>query len=332
LNAATTETVDTFARHCREVAKRLVPAKSDADELDKQRARANVKRWVDKITGMHHTHLELDPLRDSAIWAAANSALATLKQIDGNAGTPWPQMQVNAFVAAAQGGVAVGPVHHVDPSGSAPGGPPTTTTGTTSGTAHEPTSPGAGLHQMERRVPEITLLADLETLLNGLHEASICETEDGIPLPASTVRRLCCDAEIIPAVMAANGEILDLGRSTRTVNRPQRRALRAMHRTCAHTGCTVPFSATKAHHVRWWVRDRGPTDICNLLPLCEKHHHLVHEGRWTLSMTPDRVATWIRPDGTVHHIGSTIDRRPGTPTANRQGPSNNRPADRPMLT
>ena len=81
-----------------------------------------------------------------------------------------------------------------------------------------------------------------------------------------------------------------------------------MHRTCAHPDCHVPFSHTKVHHVRWWVRDRGPTDIDNLLPLCERHHHLVHEGGWGLTMTPDRIATWIRPDGTVHHIGSTVNR------------------------
>jgi hypothetical protein len=48
--------------------------------------------------------------------------------------------------------------------------------------------------------------------------------------------------------------------------------------------------------------------LVNLLPLCEQHHHLVHEGGWTLTMTPDRVATWTRSDGSVHWVGSTIDR------------------------
>ena len=28
-------------------------------------------------------------------------------------------------------------------------------------------------------------------------------------------------------------------------------------------------------------------------------------------MTPDRVATWIRPDGTIDETGSTVDRAPG---------------------
>ncbi len=40
----------------------------------------------------------------------------------------------------------------------------------------------------------------------------------------------------------------------------QRRALRAMYRTCGHPDCTVKFSACTAHHVRWWWRDLGPTD------------------------------------------------------------------------
>jgi hypothetical protein len=62
--------------------------------------------------------------------------------------------------------------------------------------------------------------------------------------------------------------------------------------------------------VRWWWKQRGRTDIDNLLPLCENHHHLVHEGGLQLTMTPDRIATWRRPDRTVFHQGTTIDRRP----------------------
>ena len=94
----------------------------------------------------------------------------------------------------------------------------------------------------------------------------------------------------------------------RTANRAQRRALRAMHRTCAHPECTVTFEACRIHHVTPWLRPRGDTDISNLLPLCETHHHSVHEGGWGLTITPDRTATWTRPDGTHHHTGPTNDR------------------------
>ena len=142
---------------------------------------------------------------------------------------------------------------------------------------------------------------------------------DGVPLPVSTVRRLCCEAEIVPVVLGSDGEVLDVGRTERTANRAQRRALRAMHRTCAHPDCTVGFSACRIHHVKWWWEHNGPTDIDNLLPLCERHHHVVHEGGWTLTMTPDRVVTWIRPDGVVYWTGSSIDRTSPKQVAARRG-------------
>ena len=83
------------------------------------------------------------------------------------------------------------------------------------------------------------------------------------------LRRMLCDAVVYPTVLGGNGEVLDSGRAERTVNRKQRRALRAMHRTCAHPGCTVGFDSCRIHHIRWWTRDRGPTDLANMLPLCE---------------------------------------------------------------
>ena len=266
--------VDVFERGCRDLAKHLVArsnADSDADELERQRKRSKVKRWVDKATGMCHTHLELDPVRDRALWAAIDSTRAKLRQQDGNRRTPWAQLEVDAVIAAIGGG--------------------------------------------GDRVPEIIALIDHRSLLEGAHANTICETDNGIPLPISTVRRLCCDAEILPVVLGSQGEALDVGRSSRTATRAQRRALRAMHRTCAHPDCTVTFDACRIHHVIAWLQPAGDTDIDNLLPLCETHHHSVHEGGWALTITPDRIATWTRPDGTHHHTGPTIDRTVPPPKA-----------------
>jgi hypothetical protein len=268
LDAATALSVDSFERQCRDLSRHLVATRpgSDVDELAAQRARSCVKRWIDKTTGMHHTHLELDPVRDATFHAAVDAQLRRLRQADGNARTPWGPLQVDAVIAATSGG------------------------------------PGT------ERVPEISVLVDHDTLMAGWHARSICETDDGIALPVETVRRMCCDADILPVVLNGAGEVLDVGRSRRTATRGQRRALQAMHRTCTHPDCGVVFSACDIHHIAWWGRDDGPTDIDNLLPICEKHHHLIHEGGWTLTMTPDRVATWTRPDGTAHSTGSTIDR------------------------
>jgi hypothetical protein len=84
--------------------------------------------------------------------------------------------------------------------------------------------------------------------------------------------------------------------TNRTANRRQRRALRAMYRTCAM--CDVPFDQCQIHHVRHW-RWQQATDYENLTPLCHRHHHLAHEGHWALRMADDRTLTVTRPDGTV---------------------------------
>ncbi len=54
--------------------------------------------------------------------------------------------------------------------------------------------------------------------------------------------------------------------SVRVANRAQRRALRAMYRTCGYPGCDVTFDRCDIHHVIEWLR-HGATDLDNLLPL-----------------------------------------------------------------
>jgi hypothetical protein len=109
-------------------------------------------------------------------------------------------------------------------------------------------------------------------------------------------------------VVVRNGVIIDapgelnLGRTTRVANRAQRRALGALYATCAIPGCQVRYSRTKLHHVTWW-RHNGPTDLCNLLPLCEHHHHNVHDHGWQLTLTPDRRLTIQLPDGQIMTTG-----------------------------
>ena len=111
----------------------------------------------------------------------------------------------------------------------------------------------------------------------------------------------------MPIVLNRAGEALNCGREHRVANRAQRRALRAMYRTCGYPGCDVVFDRCDIHHVIEWLR-HGSTDLHNLLPLCSTHHHLVHEGRWRLTLDKHRVITIHRPDGTRHFHGTTINR------------------------
>ncbi len=141
---------------------------------------------------------------------------------------------------------------------------------------------------------EVSVLVDLQTMRSGLHAGSICETSSGAPLPPETIRRLACDAKILPIVMNGPSLPVDLGRSQRVANRTQRRALRAAHRTCVVPGCTVAFDWCQIHHLTDWLQF-GPTDLANLAPLCHRHHHLVHEGGWTITMDRQRRATLWPP-------------------------------------
>jgi Domain of unknown function (DUF222) len=146
--------------------------------------------------------------------------------------------------------------------------------------------------------PELTVVIDLQTLLDGAHAKSRIVVSDGVTLPVETIRRMACYADIIPAVLGANGVLLDLGRATRLASTHQRRALRVMYSTCAVGNCDVAFDNCTMHHVSYWRRG-GNTDVGNLLPLCSKHHHLAHEGGWKFHLDGERNLTISKPDGSI---------------------------------
>jgi hypothetical protein len=127
----------------------------------------------------------------------------------------------------------------------------------------------------------------------------------GLPveLPHHVLIDLFATARVWPvvvrsgAVVYAEGQ-LNLGRTTRLANRAQRRALRGLYATCAIEGCDVPFELCDIHHVIWWEHG-GCTDLVDLIPACNRHHHLIHQHGWQLSLTPDRILTIRFPDGTT---------------------------------
>ena len=80
-----------------------------------------------------------------------------------------------------------------------------------------------------------------------------------------------------------------------------------MYRCCAIPGCRVGFDHCDIHHILWY-RNLGRTDIDNLLPICNKHHHLAHEGGWKLSLDPRRNLTITHPDGTIMTTGPPTTR------------------------
>jgi hypothetical protein len=109
---------------------------------------------------------------------------------------------------------------------------------------------------------------------------------DGTVISLGLARRIACDAEILPAVLDGTCEVLDLGRAARSATPAQRRALALHYRGCAFPGCTRPPSWCSAHHVIHWSAG-GPTDLDNLIPLCERHHTVVHHDGWDITRADD---------------------------------------------
>ena len=131
---------------------------------------------------------------------------------------------------------------------------------------------------------------------------------DGIPSPISTgtARRLAADAHLIPHVLGGHSETLDLGRKQRLFSPAQKHALAERDGGCAWTGCAHPPSYTQAHHIRWWDRDTGPTDLKNGILLCSHHHHRVHDDGWGIAVR-DNVPWFIPPP----HLDPSGTPRPG---------------------
>ena len=117
------------------------------------------------------------------------------------------------------------------------------------------------------------------------------ELDDGRPVAAETARRIGCDASLVE-VVEDGGRVLSLGRKRRTVSAPLRRALTLRDRGCRYPGCERT-RFVDAHHVRHWSRG-GETNLDNLVLLCRRHHRLVHEHGYTLSLDDDGTTTHFR--------------------------------------
>lgn len=146
---------------------------------------------------------------------------------------------------------------------------------------------------------EVCVVIDEQTLRSGLHRRSFVHTGTDIDMPVETIRRMACEAKIIPVVLNGDGVPTDVGRSSRLATRHQRRALESMYSTCAMPQCVVPVGHCQPHHVNFWQAG-GATDLANLVPLCPTHHRCVHEGGWRLNLDPDsRELTVTEPGRNV---------------------------------
>jgi hypothetical protein len=154
---------------------------------------------------------------------------------------------------------------------------------------------------------ELAVHVDAATLAHDQIQER-CELDDGPSLAPETMRRLGCDASVA-RIIERDGRPLSVGRRKRTVPTPLRRALRSRDGGCRFPGCTHR-RFLHAHHIQHWARG-GPTSLDNLVQLCSYHHHLVHEGGFSVERRGKHGLGFRRPDGRVIAAAPAARRPPG---------------------
>jgi Domain of unknown function (DUF222) len=257
---------DEFARVVRAEVRRI-NTDSGIDRLQQQRRDTSLRTWVDRETGMWCLRGEFDPETGALLDGRLRSAVEALFHEHQPDTCPTDPLLKQHHLRAL---------------------------------ALDALTKGRGARSSGRI--DMSVLIDAETLLDDEHPNSLFDCGVPVDLPVETLRRWACTAEITPIIVGADGVSLYLGRDSRIANREQRRALRAMYRCCAVSGCSVGFDNCEVHHITWYRRG-GLSDIDNLVPVCHKHHHLAHEGGWHLAMDVRRNLTVAFPDGSVMTTG-----------------------------
>lgn len=245
--------VGDFAKLVRSTAQSVV-SDDGLSTLDRQRRSTYLKIWND-ADGMTHLRGAFDPESGAALQGAITRRVESMFHSgDEVAVMPWVEpneyRQARAVVALAC-------------------------------RSHDQ----AGHDAMREPRAEVIVHVDLNTLTHGLHSKSIRHTEFAADLPVETIRRMACEANVIPVVLDGESVPLDVGRSKRLATVHQRRALEASYTTCAIPECEVPYHHCQIHHIDYW-ESGGPTDLDNMVPLCSRHHHAAHEGGWVLRLEP----------------------------------------------
>jgi hypothetical protein len=145
--------------------------------------------------------------------------------------------------------------------------------------------------------PHVLVLVDLEVLERRAPGSATLGS--GAVISAAQAAQLAADASISRVITDGASQVLDVGRSVRSVPPAIAKAVIARDRHCRFRGCTSPPWACEIHHLVPWAKG-GPTSLQNLGLVCWHHHKLVHagdparlrpdlDGRWTLD-APTREA------------------------------------------
>lgn len=276
-----------------EIAPDLVPSAADeAQRLKQQRARALRTRfasWGDAGDGSTWLKAQLPNLEAQRLINTLEASVAAAKRTARHTRGPEvtrPQRMADALASLA-------------------GGPPART-----GTQAAQRAAGWATSTVVVVIKEADLYA--RAAATGL-------LPSGAKLSAGELRRLCCQADLLPLVLGTDSEILDVGLIHRLVTPSIRRALGIRDGGCIFPHCDAPDAECEAHHVIGWQHG-GPTSLENLVLLCAHHHALVEPragdepaAKWRVQFDPDtRQPRLLRPAPRAGFSGAVTRAGPAT--------------------
>lgn len=273
ITAAITEDLDEF--------KRTVASSEDQRRADdgltrheRQRERRSGKVF-DGDDEMVILHAEFDRIAGERVKTALNDLSDRMFRDDAKTGSDRTHQQRNADALVALITQKPARPHKHDMNGYGNGA-------ATESSGSPKDSEGAHDPECEIAPQPTTLIitVDYDTLSGQLKNAGLI---DGTPIDVDQLRHIACDAGIVPAIFAAEGQPLHMGRKQRAATAAQKLALYVRDKRCI--GCGMRASACDAHHIIWWDDD-GPTDMPNLVLLCPKCHKKVHKHGYTVTKDP----------------------------------------------
>ena len=153
-----------------------------------------------------------------------------------------------------------------------------------------------------RHHPHVSLSLHANTLAAPV----ATNVDTGRPVAQHTANAALCDCIIHTILRDATNAPTGFGRQRYTVSKKLFKEVAARDGGCRVRGCNRLPKWCHAHHIAWWNRDHGPTDYDNLVLLCSRHHHMVHQfdlrlqwvNGWNLQITwPDGRCTVSSPRG-----------------------------------
>jgi hypothetical protein len=152
-------------------------------------------------------------------------------------------------------------------------------------------------------VPAGTLAAGI----GGHPGVDVGQLPDGWPVSTLTAQTVACDADVVPILIGADGEPLDVGNTVYLFPPKIRQAIISRDRRCTFPGCGAPPAWCQIHHLQGF-RVGGPTSARNGALLCGRHHRHVH-AKGLVGRLVDGQVVW-RPAGedAVPASAATADR------------------------